>query len=100
MEPNSASDVRCAQLYSRIFDSHQGCYSKSRKLETSLKIIKDLLQNNDWTELTIDERTSLDHSGAHLTSLAEFGSSPFQDSGIEIHFTQTQCLFPDKRMTA
>ena len=66
--------------------------SKCRKLEISLKRIKDLFQNNHCTELTSNERMSFDRSGAHLTSLAEFGFSPFQDGGIEIHFTQTQSL--------
>ena len=39
---------------------------------------------------------SLDHSvrhTIHLTSLVEFGSCPFQDGGIENHFTETQRLF-------
>ena len=71
--------------------------SKCRKLKISPKRIENLFQNNDCTELTRDERTSLDHSGTHLTSLAKFGSSPFQDGGDEIPFTQTQCLFSDKQ---
>ena len=68
-------------------------FQNTEKLEISLKSIKYFLQNNDCTELTSDERMSLDHSGARLTSLAEFGSSPFEDGGNETHFTQTQSLF-------
>ena len=46
-----------------------------------LKRIKDIFQNNDkCTELTSDEQMSLVHSETHLTSLAKFSSSPFQDS--------------------
>ena len=52
-------------------------------------------QNNDCIEFTSasDERTSLDHSGTHMTSLAE----PFQDGGNEINFTQTRRLLSDKQ---
>ena len=32
------------------------------------------------------------HSETHLTSLAEFGSSPFQDGGNKIHFTRPHDL--------
>ena len=72
--------------------------SNGRKLEICPKSIKEVFQNNDCTELTTDERMSLDHSRTHLTSsLDEFGSSPFQDGGNEIHFTQTQRLFSDKQ---
>ena len=42
----------------------------------------------------------LDNSGAYLMSLAEFGSSPFQDGGNVIHFTQTQRIFSDKQQSA
>ena len=47
--------------------------------------------------LRVMNKTPLDHRGTHLTSLAEFGSSPFQDGGNEIHFTQIQRLFSDKQ---
>ena len=67
--------------------------SKCRKVEISLQSFKDLFQNNNCTELTSDERTSPDHSGTHLTSLAEFGSSSFQDRGIEINFIQINVSF-------
>ena len=72
--------------------------SKCRKLEISLKSIKDVLQNNGCAELTSDRRTSLDHSWTHQTSLAEFGSSPFQNGGNENNFTQIQRLFSDKKI--
>ena len=62
---------------------------KCRKLEISLKSIKDFFQNIDCTELTSDERTSLVQSETHMTSLTEFGSSPFQDGASEMHFAQT-----------
>ena len=70
--------------------------SKCRKLEISLKSIEHLFQNTDCTELASDKRTLFNHSGTHLTSLAEFVSSPFQDGGNEIHFIQIQRLFSDK----
>ena len=59
-------------------------FSKCRKLEISVKYIKDLFQNNDCTELKSNERTSFHYSRAYLTSSAVFASSPFQDGENEI----------------
>ena len=55
------------------------------------------LSKVNTARLTSDERTSLDHSGTFLKSLAEFDSSPSQDGGNENHFTQNQRLFSDNQ---
>ena len=52
--------------------------SKCKKLEDSLKSIKDLVQNKNCTEITSDEQNSLDHGETRLTPQDEFGSTPFQ----------------------
>ena len=57
------------------------------------KTVEDLFQQNDCTEFTTDEWTSLDDSGTHLTSLAEFSSSPFQEGWNEIHFIELDVSF-------
>ena len=75
-----SQSVRVTLIFTKIV------LSKCRKLETSLKSIKDVRQNSDCTEPTSDEWTSLDRTWTHLTSLAEFGSSPFRDGGNEILF--------------
>ena len=96
---SSASDVRCFPLCSRNFDSQQSCSFKIRENQNFdkklLKIFfKTMIAQNLWV---MSERHLITALETHLTSLAEFGSSPFQDGGNEIHFIQTQRLFSDKQ---
>ena len=70
--------------------------SKCRKLEISLKVLK-IFSKQRLHVAYEDERTSLDHSGTHLTSPAEFGSSPFQDGGNEFILHKLNVAFRTKK---
>ena len=97
LEPSLVSDVRCVPLCSRNFDSHQRCSFKMQKTRNFSKSIKDFSKQRLHVAYE-DERTSLDHSGTHLTSPAEFGSSPFQDGGNEFILHKLNVPFRTKKI--
>ena len=69
--------------------SHRGSFKKHKTRNFDKKIFSETMVAES---LRVMSERQLYHSRTHLTTLAEFDSSHFQDGGNEIHFTETQCL--------